>query len=523
MKNSLRKERLALEGLILFTVVTGMILASSSTRADSATDRVSWTIQPSCTMSSSIPAGSEHTVSMMSGEHKVDIGTTTVTVVCNDSEGLDVYVVGNSSNQLGSTDLISNLGSSYNIPTGVYSSGNTNSSWSMNLTNMNDGLTPVSGKFGNYMSVPSTWDKVAYRDSSTGATAGSSFQITYDVYASSAQPAGSYNGQVKYIVVHPHNTTPPEMPKTISDLEYMQDFATLSSEEKADVLNSMTPEAQYQLKDSRDQKDYYISKLADGNVWMTQNLELDLDSTAVAGSANALTSENTNLKTYGVNGYDSNNGYSCSNASTTSNCTDTGEVITWVPARTTVTELISGENSNFPNTTAANSTSYSYNPGDKYYYPTSATGDTSYTLAECESHNYTDCAHYKAGNYYNWSASVASNNTSSYTGDNTDAGNSVCPKGWRLSANEFQSLVDVYSITATNALNLRNSPLYFVRSGNVFGGSLNDVASNGYGYYWSSTVRNASNAYGLYFYGGYLNPVNIYYRCLGFPVRCVAE
>ena len=315
-----------------------------------------------------------------------------------------------------------------------------------------------------------------------------------------------------------------KVPPTINDLSYMQDFATLSSVEKTSVLGSMTTGTQYQLKDSRDQKDYYISKLLDGNVWMTQNLELDLDSAVTAGSVNALTSENTNLKTYGSNGYDSNNGYSCSNASTTSNCTDTGEVITWVPARTTVTELISGENSNFPNTTAANSTSYSYNPGDRYYYPTSATGDTPYTLAECESHNYTDCAHYKAGNYYNWSASVASNNTSSYTGNDTDAGNSVCPKGWRLpkkSANEYQSLVDAYGITASNALNLRNAPLYFVRSGYVNGGSLDYAAS--VGRYWSSTVSNASRAYYLYFGNGYLYPALSNYRYYGFPVRCVAE
>jgi uncharacterized protein (TIGR02145 family) len=279
-----------------------------------------------------------------------------------------------------------------------------------------------------------------------------------------------------------------------------------------------------QLIDIRDNKLYWIAKLDDNNCWMTQNLELDLDSTAVADSANALTSENTNLKTYGANGYDSNNGYFCSNTQTTTNCTASGEVITWVPARTTVTELISGENSNFPNTTAANSTSYSYNPGDKYYYPTSATGDTPYTLAECESHNYTDCAHYKAGNYYNWSASVASNNTSSYTGSNTDAGNSVCPKGWRLpkkSANEYQSLVDAYGITATNALNLRNAPLYFVRSGYVNGGSLNGAAS--FGGYWSSTVNNASRAYSLGFNNGNLYPADSYFRYYGFPVRCVAE
>ena len=56
----------------------------------------------------------------------------------------------------------------------------------------------------------------------------------------------------------------------------MQDFASLTSSEKTAVLASMTASAQYTLKDSRDQKDYTVAKLADGNVWMTQNLDHDI-------------------------------------------------------------------------------------------------------------------------------------------------------------------------------------------------------------------------------------------------------
>ena len=62
--------------------------------------------------------------------------------------------------------------------------------------------------------------------------------------------------------------------QTISDLTYMQDFASLSSTDKTDVINSMLPETTYTLKDKRDNQDYTIAKLKDGKVWMTKNLNL---------------------------------------------------------------------------------------------------------------------------------------------------------------------------------------------------------------------------------------------------------
>ncbi|MBR3323611.1 hypothetical protein IKG16_01865, partial [Candidatus Saccharibacteria bacterium] len=61
--------------------------------------------------------------------------------------------------------------------------------------------------------------------------------------------------------------------KTIQDITYMQEMTT-------DICNRMTESTASNdnraiLKDSRDQKQYKISKLADGNCWMVQNLALD--------------------------------------------------------------------------------------------------------------------------------------------------------------------------------------------------------------------------------------------------------
>ena len=63
-----------------------------------------------------------------------------------------------------------------------------------------------------------------------------------------------------------------------------------------DICNSVTrtgAETTTQLVDIRDNKLYYVTKLADNNCWMTQNLDLELRGTSTA----ALTSENTDLST----------------------------------------------------------------------------------------------------------------------------------------------------------------------------------------------------------------------------------
>ncbi|MBQ1387664.1 hypothetical protein IIY68_02665 [Candidatus Saccharibacteria bacterium] len=524
-------------------IVLGLFL--SSLHSSASTDQIEFSLSVSCTMSSIV--NTAHTKEITNGTYHSDIGKTTITALCNDGNGYTVYATGYSNNEVGNNKLINTTNSQYSIDTGLATSGLT-SQWAMKLNNLeNDpsSTPPIieSAYDDTYGLVPNNWTKVASRPSgTTDMNLGSSFTTTYSIYTSSSQFAGTYRGQVKYALLHPYSNA-----NTPSFDNFDQAFA-FYEKTKVTVTDPITGETgsyykmqdmeggicdnvssagestAIQLVDIRDNKLYWIAKLADNHCWMTQNLELDLDSTAVAGSANALTSENTNLKTYGSNGYDSDNGYSCSNTQTTTNCTASGEVITWIPARTTVTELTTGENSNFPNTTEANSTPYSYNPGDSYYYPSVSGDDIPYNLTECESQDHTDCVHYKAGNYYNWSASVASNNTSSYASNNTDAGNSVCPKGWRLpkkTASEFQNLINAYSITSANALNLRNSPLYFVRSGRVYGGSLNNTAPDGY--YRSSTVSDISSAYSLGFDAGYLNPARNYDRYLGQSIRCLAE
>ena len=276
---------------------------------------------------------------------------------------------------------------------------------------------------------------------------------------------------------------------TIDDLTYMQDFSTLSEDEKTEVLDSMEEDEQYQLTDSRDNKVYYISKLADGNVWMTQNLDYDI----VDGGAD-IDSTNTDVP---------------------SDWADAG---------------------NLANTYATNNTvwgSYfedpeSYDPGDVCWSGELALSGEGYRDLE---HNTVTCGddrHYHIGNYYNWTAAVAMSDSSSYTAENEDVGQSLCPAGWKLpkaiengGSGSFDYLVDQLNLSSGLLGNIQDSPVYFTYSGDWSGNS-DRVGSDGA--YWSSSVSNSNEANDFFFdTQEYLSVEGGGYRNYGHSLRCVAR
>ena len=232
--------------------------------------------------------------------------------------------------------------------------------------------------------------------------------------------------------------------------------------------------SQLQVLDIRDNKVYWIAKLADGNCWMTQNLDLDLD------SSRTYTHWDTDLgwSTENGNSIDESAEWRPSSSTINFNGVSTNQVTGWVNS---------------------NTEPYSANPGDIYYY-TSNTEDNDIkynSLQECTNAGHNDCTHYHAGNYYNWSAAVANNNTSDMTSGN--ASNSICPSEWKLPAietskNDFRALlyeqgiiasqtVDRYTDTGFNTV--RKAPIFLVRPGGIWNGQF--TLQHG-GIYWSKTV-----------------------------------
>ncbi len=285
----------------------------------------------------------------------------------------------------------------------------------------------------------------------------------------------------------------------ISDLIYMQDFASLSEAGKANVFSSMTEHQEYTLQDSRDSTNYYISKLADGNVWMLQNLDFDIN------SARTYTPADTDI---------------------TSN---------WAPVRSTIaTENLSSEWQN------ENTTPYSYNPGNKYYYYNTNNSGTVYnSLSDCQA-DHPDCSSKNhIGNYYNWSAAVASNNTSSLVTPYENAPGSICPAGWRLpigtdsqgtpSSKEFSTLfIDEGVMESTSETftpdgfaKLVGTPLWFSAPGYIDNGVLNRSGSSGY--YWSSTNTNEGAVYYSNFRNNTIHPSNTNSKYFGYSMRCLVK
>jgi uncharacterized protein (TIGR02145 family) len=291
-----------------------------------------------------------------------------------------------------------------------------------------------------------------------------------------------------------------------------------------------------QLVDMRDNNLYWVAKLDDDNCWMTENLDLSIGGTGVA----ALNSNNTDIST-NPSVYTSSGIYS--------DYTVNDGVYTWTPVSTAITSnyYIDGTSVKPSSWSSSNAIPYSADGRDTYFYTSSSTSDdTRYnSLQACKnaSHTEDECKHYFAGNYYNWSAAIASNDSTNIGSTaNEIASNSICPKGWRLPNasqtdnvnNEFGRMLYKAGITAnvtagnesvgyaTGGFNkLRSDPYYFVRPGGINGGTL--VNSGVYGYYWSSTVSSSTYAYDLVFYSTIIYPARISSRYFGWPVRCVAR
>ena len=537
--------------LIALTLVSGSFLISSSSSAsDSGVDNVSITIPVTCTM---VGTGmNSHTATIENGTYRGDdvngigIGETTLKAYCNDTSGFSIYAIGYTNEEYGNTVLKSTtLGDTYNIITGTNTGpvGTEDiSNWSMKLKAVSGTYTPtIENGYSNYSNVPTTYTKVATKASGTdmGSNAeGSSIKSTYAAYISKTQPSDTYEGKVKYTLVHPATHEAPvvcnDNATTITEALCLQDFAHVSETNRNSIIASMTPQQQYTLKDSRDGKTYTIAKYQVGNsgnydVWMTKNLDLDLD----AGTT--YTNEDTDI------------GYNTT--------TNSYETAAWSPIRSTYQptsththEWCTGGtwNSQY-GYCELNDTPESYDPGNLYWnatesdysdweaYDNSCNFSTPTPVCD-ESLNpistYVSSAsstpQYHLGNYYNWAAALATNDSSQFNSSEL-VEQSSCPAGWTLprigdGEDSFYSLWNQYGFSSSsiNGSNkLWTSPLYFAIGG-YFNGNLGNVG--GGGGFWSPVPGGSRSARGASFgVAGDIGASDSVIRYGGTSVRCIAR
>ena len=564
---------------IITTILSATILSSTYVSADndSVVDEINITVPVSCTMTGT--GMDSHSTEIQNGLYKDNIGTTTLHTFCNDNEGFAIYAAGYTGDEIGGTNSNKLVGttesSNATIASGIATTaGNPDiSNWAMKLAISQDSGDTTStnaftidsapnvdlpsqaeqsatqAPFSEYHVVPNEYVKVAHKNSMTDMTAstgGVKLTTTYAAYISKTQPADTYSGQVIYTLVHPASAVAPSLDgcnptgttigtNSSTDVVCMQD---ITSTNKSSVLASMTNETQYTLIDKRDEKSYTIAKLADGKVWMTQNLDLDLD------SGTTYTNEDTDL------GWNTQ--------------TDSYQTASWTPTRSTyeatsnqLHEWCQGGVWNSKDSYCENNnTPESYDPGNLYWNGATSDGsDWSAYWSTCDLSTSTPTCtgtsplatyvvtsgipQYHLGNYYNWAAAIASNDASVYgvlnesTGDleNPEANQSICPAGWTLpyissdgSTSDFATLWIQYGWDSDNysfsdITNLTGAPLYFAPGGD-FSGTL---ARAGFGgNFLSPIARNDNGASSaLFFANGLADPAFSSGRLESLSVRCL--
>ena len=321
--------------------------------------------------------------------------------------------------------------------------------------------------------------------------------INYGVKVSSDLPAGTYSGgeiEYNFVTLEPSN---------ISELTYMQDFAKLSTDAKTSVLRSMTEDEPYYLKDNRDNKTYHIAKLKDGNVWMTQNLDLqkeDLLPDVV------LDTTNTNNPA----------------ADFTLPTSQTSGNEDWIDY---------------------DNLEYSFNVAHIY----SIEPNTENPYRYCTSYLYGDCTAWgdivpteELGNLYNWYAATAGTGTYDVgSGEKQEAIGSICPSGWRLTNNsknhevtDYSNLFYRYGVLESpissssyspSMLTIYEAPLSFIPAGYYGEGLIRVGCSLNI---WSSLAETSYYAYSLGFGSNGMNPWGYYTskgKNQGYSVRCIAK
>jgi len=533
-------------------------------------------VPASCTLSSSVD--SAHSAKIANGTYQENIGKTTIKTFCNDANGYALYAVGYTGDTMTGDNHTKLMGSSTgtNISTGTYTAGTTTDSvWSMKLTSVTGTYAPtIASPYTNYSVIPSSFTKVASYNQGTDAIngTGSSIETTYAAYISNTQPADTYTGKVKYVLVHPNSFTAGNYSVVYKPNGGTGTDVTISNianyEPYTIAASTFTAPSGFQFAGwctIQDNTQSPQTSCAGGTLYQPDDIATSL---ASAGGTFNLYATWSKLLTLA-------DATTMQDLASTDYCTGTtiGDTATLTDSRDgtsyTVGKLADGKcwmldnlaldltsstvlNSMNNTNTNASDTTLGYLKG-------TSTGTTSDQYATAAVSNWTSsysysysaplvnmtskdviptdatstAGGYKVGGYYNYCAASAGSycygNGTSYGTSSGNATEDICPAGWRMptgsTSGEFSALANaIYGSTsltsdATAYANYR-SALHLPLSGYFFNGSPNSQGS--YGYWWSSTRGNNLGMYGLGVNTSTINPADSYDRNNGFSLRCMA-
>lgn len=350
----------------------------------------------------------------------------------------------------------------------------------------------------------------------TSAKGERSDTLTVGAKAAANTAAGDYENELLFTIIA---NTPSTF--TLSDITYLQEMtpevcANTSTPSVSDGAN--TP--QYQLIDMRDNKTYWVAKLADGSCWMTQNLDLNLTTDMVLTPA------------------------------------DTDITANWSPEHDTVNSFNDLPEQDGTHGTHNSSGGYyvwgaSYDPGD-YYYNRDAEDSCWWgasSLSACTQEYAStpfeaNMEHGHVGNLYGYEVAAMAqlSEDAYYDGSSvSDGTQSICPKGWHLpiggedpEINEYTKVVATYygqdeyyyaeygRIGNSDVVDmLKDSPIYLTPAGQFDLGYYSDAGS---GSFWTSYENEYNNQMFMTFDDdAYYGAGNRNYGPNGMAsVRCVA-
>lgn len=262
-------------------------------------------------------------------------------------------------------------------------------------------------------------------------------------------------------------------------INYMQ---SINSSNKSAVLSNLTLGALYQIKDSRDNQTYCVSKLADGNLWLLDNLALDLSDPAVLSGLN----------------------------STNTNSSDT--TLNYLKGIST------GTVSDKYATSAVSAIWVDSYSDPRIYIVDGKNANTSDSLSD-------SAKTWKYGFYYNFCAASAGSYCYgaglSYGSPSGNATEDICPKGWRLPVGGTDGDFDtLYTNSNYNSAVTYRNALHLSLAGYISDGTA--VSQGDDGYYWSSIRVYSGNMYNLNIDSSSVTPVDDFgRRYSGFSMRCL--
>ncbi len=198
--------------LLTLTLLSGAILSAPLASADTSGTVDLTVIVPAACALTTTNNSLERTINPGTTD---TIGTANLKAVCNDASGFAIYTVGYTDSTYSNNYLTTTLGDNYKIATGISTTPST-SQWNMTIDNdddvANDNVAIIENDFDEAHIIPTTYTKIASFASATDQSIGSNLTAEFNAYIAPTQPAGTYQGKVKFMLVHPATHAAPETP-----------------------------------------------------------------------------------------------------------------------------------------------------------------------------------------------------------------------------------------------------------------------------------------------------------------------